>query len=124
MMSKIFDRVSEATAARGMIGLRGPKPDPTVIAARMAARQRGWELGLPGYADLSGRCPPPIIAVGGGKGGVGKSLVSANLAVKLAASGWRVLAIDMDIGGANLHTYFGLPTPTRAHLMVYVTTYR
>ena len=121
MMSKIFDRVSEATAARGMMGLRGPKPDPTVIAARMAARQRGWELGLPGYTDLSGRRPPPIIAIGGGKGGVGKSLVSANLAVKLAASGWRVLAIDMDIGGANLHTYFGLPTPTRglADVVVY-----
>lgn len=52
-----------------------------------------------------------IWAVGGGKGGVGKSLISSSLAVSLARSGKRVIAVDLDIGAANLHTVFGLDLP-------------
>jgi flagellar biosynthesis protein FlhG len=52
-----------------------------------------------------------IIAVGGGKGGVGKTLVSTNLAVALAARGQRVLLIDADLGGANAHTILGIAPP-------------
>ncbi len=46
-------------------------------------------------------------AIGGGKGGVGKTLISANMAVTLARSGARVIAVDLDLGGANLHTCLG-----------------
>ncbi len=88
-----------------------PRPSQGADSALLRRRSRGWEVGLPAYADARGRTPPVIIAVGGGKGGVGKSLVSANLAVRLAASGRNVVAIDLDIGGANLHTYFGLQSP-------------
>ncbi|WP_239576624.1 P-loop NTPase [[Archangium] primigenium] len=56
--------------------------------------------------------PHRIIAVGGGKGGIGKSLVSSNLGVALAARGQRVLLVDADLGGANLHTCLGVPQPT------------
>ena len=77
----------------------------------LARRRRGWEIGLPPMIDARGRKVPAIIAIGGGKGGVGKSLVSANLAVRLASTGKRVVAIDLDVGGANLHTYFGIGTP-------------
>jgi flagellar biosynthesis protein FlhG len=52
-----------------------------------------------------------IWAVGGGKGGVGKSLVSANVAICLALMGNKVIAVDLDLGGANLHTCLGLPIP-------------
>lgn len=52
-----------------------------------------------------------IWAIGGGKGGVGKSLISSSLAISLARSGKRVIAIDLDIGAANLHTVFGLDLP-------------
>lgn len=52
-----------------------------------------------------------IIAVGGGKGGVGKTLVSTNLAVALAARGQRVLLVDADLGGANAHTILGIAPP-------------
>jgi len=52
-----------------------------------------------------------IWAVGGGKGGVGKSLVSANVAICLALMGNKVVAVDLDLGGANLHTCLGLPIP-------------
>lgn len=53
-----------------------------------------------------------IWAVGGGKGGVGKSLVSANVAICLALMGHKVVAVDLDLGGANLHTCLGLPIPS------------
>ena len=82
-----------------------------LVSPLLQSRQRGWELGLPAGVETCGRTPPVIIAVGGGKGGVGKSLVSANLAARLAATGRKVLAIDLDFGGANLHTYFGLGVP-------------
>jgi len=49
-----------------------------------------------------------VIAVGGGRGGVGKSIVAVNLAVYLAQLGRKVLLIDTDPAGAELHTALGL----------------
>jgi flagellar biosynthesis protein FlhG len=49
-----------------------------------------------------------IIAVGAGRGGVGKSLVAVNLAVYLAQLGRSVVLVDADAGGSNLHAHFGL----------------
>jgi rod shape-determining protein MreB and related proteins len=54
-----------------------------------------------------------IWAVGGGKGGVGKSLVATNLSVVLANLGGKVVAADLDLGNANMHTYFGIRYPRR-----------
>ena len=47
-------------------------------------------------------------AIGGGKGGVGKSFITTNLGVYLAQQGHRVVLIDLDLGGANLHTCLGI----------------
>ena len=52
--------------------------------------------------------PPRVLAVGGGKGGVGKSVASIVLAATYATSGRRVVLMDLDLGAANLHTYLGL----------------
>ncbi|MFW6223706.1 MAG: P-loop NTPase, partial [Spirochaetota bacterium] len=49
-----------------------------------------------------------VIPVASGKGGVGKSVLSANLGIMLAAYGRRTVLIDLDLGGSNLHTYLGL----------------
>ncbi len=49
-----------------------------------------------------------IIPIASGKGGVGKTFVSANLAIALAELGHRVIAVDLDFGGANLHSFLGL----------------
>ncbi len=50
---------------------------------------------------------PVVIAIGGAKGGIGKSLVAANLSVSLFNKGLKTVAVDLDLGGANLHLYLG-----------------
>ncbi len=55
-----------------------------------------------------------LLAVGGGRGGVGKSLVAQNLAVYLAQLGKTVTLVDCDPTGANLHTQFGLSALARS----------
>ncbi|HET7293018.1 MAG TPA: P-loop NTPase [Vicinamibacteria bacterium] len=54
-----------------------------------------------------------IWSVGGGKGGIGKSLLTAALGWQLARMGKRVILVDSDLGGANLHTCLGLRAPER-----------
>jgi flagellar biosynthesis protein FlhG len=54
------------------------------------------------------------VPVGGGKGGVGKTFVAANLAATLARGGYRVVAVDVDLEGANLHTALGVRRPQRS----------
>ena len=54
-----------------------------------------------------------VISIGGGKGGIGKSFVAANLAVELARRGQLVVLVDADLGGANLHTCLGMELPRR-----------
>jgi flagellar biosynthesis protein FlhG len=52
--------------------------------------------------------PKAIWAVGGGKGGTGKTFLASNMGIYLAKLGQRVLLVDADLGGANLHTCLGL----------------
>lgn len=54
-----------------------------------------------------------IWAVGGGKGGTGKSFLTCNTACSLAAKGSRVVLIDADLGGANLHSFLGIKRPKK-----------
>lgn len=60
---------------------------------------------------LSRPSRPRILAVGGGKGGVGKSIFAVNLGLTLASMGKRCVLVDADLGGANLHTLLGLSLP-------------
>ncbi len=52
---------------------------------------------------------PKIVPIASGKGGVGKTFLTANLAIALAESGHPTIAVDMDLGGSNLHSFLGLP---------------
>jgi flagellar biosynthesis protein FlhG len=56
---------------------------------------------------------PKILAVGGGKGGAGKSVLSTIMAFWLARIGNRTVLMDVDLGGANLHTLLGIKSPNR-----------
>lgn len=50
-----------------------------------------------------------IIPIASGKGGVGKTLISASLGHLIAAKGYTVVLVDLDLGGANLHSCVGVP---------------
>jgi len=65
-------------------------------------------------ARLNASRPVKVVAVTGGKGGVGKTTVSANLAVSIAARGRDVMLVDADFGLANVDVLLGLHT--RFHL--------
>lgn len=54
-----------------------------------------------------------IISVGGGKGGVGKSIIATNLAVAFAQLGRSVIVVDADLGSPNQHTLFAVDHPTK-----------
>lgn len=52
-----------------------------------------------------------VVAIGGGKGGVGKTVLTASMGIGLAALGNKVVLVDADLGGANLHTCMGILEP-------------
>jgi flagellar biosynthesis protein FlhG len=56
-----------------------------------------------------------LFVVGGGRGGVGKSLVAENLAVYFAQLGKSVVLVAADPTGPNLHAHFGLPAARDPH---------
>ena len=64
--------------------------------------------------ELNSSRPVKVIAVTGGKGGVGKTTVSVNLALAIAAQGRDVMLVDADLGLANVDVLLGLHT--RFHL--------
>ena len=63
--------------------------------------------------DTKKESVPIVWAIGGGKGGVGKSVVSTILAFWLARMGKRTVLMDVDLGGANLHTLMGIKSPPK-----------
>ncbi|MNR33635.1 Flagellum site-determining protein YlxH [compost metagenome] len=55
--------------------------------------------------------PVQVIAVTGGKGGVGKTNVAINLSLALAERGRKVILLDADLGLANVDVLLGLAPP-------------
>jgi flagellar biosynthesis protein FlhG len=49
-----------------------------------------------------------VIPIASGKGGVGKTVLAANMALALAINGKSVVLVDLDLGGSNLHTVLGM----------------
>ena len=88
------------TASRELVGAL---PGVTQVEVRMTSNVRPTNAGgaglLPGVKN--------IVAIASGKGGVGKSTMSANLAVALAAEGARVGLLDADIYGASIPAVMG-----------------
>ncbi len=76
-----------------------PSPSPGQVSREEASRHPADAEPLPGVRH--------VIAVSSGKGGVGKSTVSTNLAAALAKDGFRVGLMDADIYGPDIPTMFG-----------------
>lgn len=55
-----------------------------------------------------------VWAIGGGKGGTGKSFLASSLGLSMASGGRRVVLLDADLGGANLHSFLGIKRPKRS----------
>ena len=56
-----------------------------------------------------------LIAFAAGRGGTGRSLIAANVAIYLAQAGKKVVAVDADPAGGPLHQLLGAPRPTRGY---------
>ena len=57
--------------------------------------------------DKDKKNQPIIIPIASGKGGVGKTVLAINLSFALAELGKNVILVDLDFGGANIHTCLG-----------------
>jgi flagellar biosynthesis protein FlhG len=86
---------------------RTPRPLGTGRFPRFQPEDRGATLRRPEPAPRTLRS----IAIGGGKGGIGKSLVAVTLGIELVRRGLRVVLVDCDLGGANLHSFLGMEYP-------------
>lgn len=67
------------------------------------------------YAKVRGQAKAnsTIIAIGGGKGGVGKSFISTNISIFLANMGFNTVLVDLDLGAPNVHTCLGEALPSK-----------
>jgi ATP-binding protein involved in chromosome partitioning len=83
-------------------------PGVTAVEVEMTASVRAVSATDAGRAPVEG--VKNIIAVGAGKGGVGKTTVAVNLAIALAKRGGRVGMIDGDIYGPNVPIMLGINT--------------
>jgi ATP-binding protein involved in chromosome partitioning len=101
-VSGIEQAIVTLTAERAP-GATSPQPQAHAHGHSHAAPPQPQRKGIPALEKIRF-----IVAVASGKGGVGKSTTSANLAVGLAAQGWRVGLLDADIYGPSMPRLFGL----------------
>lgn len=66
---------------------------------------------FPGNGGRAEKNRCEIWAVGGGKGGTGKTFLTSCMGTCLARKGRKVVLIDADLGGSNLHSFFGIDKP-------------
>jgi flagellar biosynthesis protein FlhG len=95
--------LGDLAAPLPVTGSAARRPYPAAVAARVDSSS-----GPDGHPSLTPRRRPVVVCVTSGKGGTGKSMLTSNLAVHLSAQGVKVMAVDADLGLANLHLLFGM----------------
>jgi ATP-binding protein involved in chromosome partitioning len=110
-------RDAAEAALRGIPGMARTSVVLTAEAAPAAPRRRTASLSPQAVDQTRPRAPVPtdrpahvrrVLAVAGGKGGVGKSTVAVNLAAGLAARGLSIGVLDADVHGPSLPTLLGI----------------
>lgn len=86
----------------------GPAPAPSGAAPGAPGPRAGEAAGQASRAPLR---PPRVFAFASGKGGVGKSLLVANLGIQLARQGRTATLLDCDLASSTLHSYLGAGSP-------------
>jgi len=99
-------RQIEQAAREAVMSVPGVERVEIKISSRVKANRSKIKEGIPGVCH--------VVAVGSGKGGVGKSTVSVGIALALAESGARVGLLDADIWGPNIPQMLGVDEPPRA----------
>jgi ATP-binding protein involved in chromosome partitioning len=100
--------MSDAELKRAASVLKGdPPPDPLKIVDASRAGQEPTRTRANPFTDSSTR----VIAIASGKGGVGKSSVTTNLAIALARRGKAVAAVDADVWGFSMPRMLGVTHP-------------
>ena len=97
---QIVSDVAGVTKATAVLTAHGGQPEPPKLKVGGHPQPQSGPMKPPGVKT--------ILAIGSGKGGVGKSTVSSNLAVALARAGKRVGLLDADIHGPSQPRMFGL----------------
>jgi len=97
--------MGEAEVKRTAASLRGEAPDPLRVVDATAPEQPRERVNP--FTDARTR----VLAVASGKGGVGKSSVTTNLSIALAARGHRVAAVDADVWGFSMPRMLGIDHP-------------
>ncbi len=97
---------SEGTAGATPQPQTAPQPQPVPAPAAAKPRDTGRRVGGIDFSGIGA-----IIAVASGKGGVGKSTTTANLAVALAAEGLNIGVLDADVYGPSIPRLFGISSP-------------
>ena len=110
-LQKSIDRVNQSfVQSEGMDIFNVPPVELPTDASPSAAPTDEHALYAEFLQAQRGRVKQ-IWAIGGGKGGVGKSLIASSLSIALGRQGHKVVTIDLDLGGANLHTALGIDLP-------------
>jgi flagellar biosynthesis protein FlhG len=94
----------------------GTSASPEATDSAVAAEPQAPIAPLPEEPTPPVALPRPpegqrIIALGGGKGGAGRTVLTANLGILLAQLGKKVVIVDAALGNANLHTCFAMELP-------------
>jgi len=121
----LLGRDDPGTVVREARRIAREVPGVTNVTINVTAEGRGTGEGGRGPAAAPGVPPPPtpieqpnlgsVVAISSGKGGVGKSTVSANLAAALARDGHRVGLMDGDIYGPNIPRMMGVGSKPAVH---------